>query len=135
LRRLPGDTARLPVPVKRESAAWLEPGTAYELLHQPGDSLAADFFVIPANNALPTWVARARARAPERLQHPGGGREITLVRVHGAPTHEPLAFRVLRPKPVEMIRASAPLLELHLDDGVRGQRVDLRPILPLVLVR
>ena len=46
LRRLPGDTAALPVPVRRESAEWLEPGTAYEMLRQPGDSAAAEFLVV-----------------------------------------------------------------------------------------
>jgi hypothetical protein len=135
LRRLPGDTAGLPVPVQREPAPWLDPGSAFELLHQPSDSLATEFFVVPAKSAVPTWIGRARERAPEWFQHPGGGREITLVRVHGAAAHEPTAFSVLLPKPVEMIRASVPLLEIHLDSGVRGQRVDLRPILPLVIVR
>jgi hypothetical protein len=135
LRRLPGDSAALPVPVRLEPAAWLPAGTAYELLHQPSDTLAADFFVVPANIALPTWIARRRERAPERLQHPSGGRTITLVRMHGAPEHEPTAFRVLRPQPVDIVRGSALLLELHLDGGIGGHRVDLRPVLPLVLVR
>jgi hypothetical protein len=135
LRRLPGDTADLPVPVQLETAAWLPADAAYELLHQPSDTLAADFFVVPASTALPTWVARRRERAPEQFEHPGGGRRITLVRMHGAPEHEPTAFRVLRPTAVESVRASAPLVELQLDGAISGQRVDLRPVLPLVLVR
>ncbi|MEO8432507.1 MAG: VOC family protein [Acidobacteriota bacterium] len=135
LRRLPGDTAALPVPVQRESAAWLEPGAVYELLHQPADSLAADFFVVPAVSSLPSWIMRVRERTPELLQHPGGDHEITRLRVSGPRGQQPAAFRVLRPKPVEMIRAPKPLLELYLDNGVRRQRVDLRPILPLVVVR
>ena len=36
---------------------------------------------------------------------------------------------------LEMVRAAKPLLELELDNGVRGRRVDLRPALPLVVVR
>lgn len=135
LRRLAGDTAALPVPVERLYASWLPAGMAYELLHQPSDSLAADFFVVPATNAVPTWIARARERVPELFQHPGGGSRITRVLVHGAAAHEPAAFRALSPKPVAMIRAPAPLIELTLDDGTRGQRVDLRPVLPLVLLR
>ena len=125
----------MPVPVQREAAAWLEPGSAYELLHQSSDSLASDLFVIPAIRALPTWIARVRERAPAWLQHAGGGRKVTLVRMRGAAEHEPVAFRVLRPRPVDIARASVPLLEVHLDDGLRRQRVDLRPVLPLVLVR
>ncbi|MFZ0063728.1 MAG: VOC family protein [Pyrinomonadaceae bacterium] len=135
LRRLPGDTAALPVPVKRESAEWLEPGTAYELLRQPGDSVAAEFFVVPANRSLPDWIASVQERAPQLLRHPGGGQKITRVRVHGPAKQHPSAFRVLLPKPVEMVRAAKPLLELELDNGVRGKRVDLRPALPMVVVR
>ncbi len=135
LRRLPGDTAALPVPVKRETAEWLEPGTAYELLRQPGDALAADFFVVPASRSVPNWIASVRERAPDLLRHPGGGRKITRVRVYGPARQRPIAFRALLPKPVEMVRAAKPLLELELDDGIRGERVDLRPALPLVVVR
>jgi hypothetical protein len=135
LRRLAGDTAALPVPVIRESAEWLEPGTAYELLRQPSDSFAADFFVVPAKRSLPDWIASVQERSPQLLRHPGGGHKITRVRVQGPAKQHPSAFRVLRPKPVEMVRAAKPLLELELDNGVQGRRVDLRPALPLVVVR
>lgn len=135
LRRLPGDTAALPVPVEREAAASLEPGAAYELLHQPGDSLAADFFVVPATAAVPRWIARARQREPGLWQHSAGGREITLVRVHGSPEQHPYALRVLRPSRIEAHDSPTPFLELLIDRGTRGQRVDLRPTLPLVIIR
>lgn len=135
LRRLPDDTAPLPVPVVREAAPWLDPGTAYELLHQPADSLAADFFVVPASRSWLTSLARIRARNPRLLQHPGGGREITRVRVYGAAELRPAAFARLRPKPLEMVDAIGPLVEIELDGGVRGQRIDLRPVLPVMIVR
>jgi hypothetical protein len=135
LRRLPGDTAALPVPVKRESAEWLEPGTAYEMLRQPVDSVAAEFFVIPASRSVPNWIATVRERAPQLLRHPGGGQKITRVRVYGPVKQHPIAFRVLAPKPVAMLRAAKPLLEVELDNGIRGERVDLRPVLPLVILR
>lgn len=135
LRRMPGDTAALPVPVELEYAEWLEPGAAYELLRQPADSISADFFVVPPVSSLLTWITRLRERSPEMLEHPGGDHEITLARVHGPPEHEPSAFRVLRPGRVEMVRASEPLLELHLASRGRRERVDLRPVLPLVVVR
>lgn len=135
LRRLPGETAALPVPVKRESAEWLEPGTAYEMLRQPSDSAAAEFFVVPAGRSLPDWIDAVRGRAPQLLQHPGGGHKVTRVRVHGPAKQHPLAFRALLPKPLEMVRAAKPLIELELDNGARGERVDLRPALPLVVVR
>jgi Glyoxalase-like domain len=135
LRRLPGDTAALPVPVTRESAEWLEPGTAYELLRQPVDSVAAEFFVVPASRSVPNWIASVQERAPQLLRHSGGGHKITRVRVYGPVKQHPIAFRVLLPKPVEMVLAVKPLLEIELDNGVRGERVDLRPVLPLVVMR
>lgn len=135
LHRLAGDTSALPVPVRLEAAPWIEPGAAYELLQQPADSLAADFFVVPARAAVPSWMPRVRERAPEDLRHPGGGHEITLVRLHGRSEHQPAALPVLRPGRIQFERASEPLLEIFLDGGVNGRREDLRPILPVVLVR
>jgi TolB protein len=135
LRRRPGDIDPLPVPVQREAAPWLGPDAAYEVLHQPSDSRAADFFVVPKRASVPTWIAGVREREPELLRHPGGGREITLVRLLGLPKHQPAAFRILRPNRIEMARAAHPLLELYLDNGTKGERVDLRPVLPLVIVR
>lgn len=135
LRRVSGDTMPLPVPVELEPAEWLEPGAAYELLRTPAESLAADLFVVPAISALPSWISRIREREPELLGHPGGDREITLARVRGPAAHEPSALSVLGPGRVETIRAEEPLLELHLDRGLRGERFDLRPTLPLVILR
>ncbi len=47
LRRLPGETREFDFPIKHEPAPWIEPGAAYEILNQPADALAADFFVVP----------------------------------------------------------------------------------------
>jgi hypothetical protein len=135
LRRLPGVTADLPVPVTRQSAPWLKPGTAYELLHQKADSLAADFLVLPNDRTVPGWIAWVRERTPAQLKHNSGDHALTRVRVHGPPPHEPTAFARLRPAPVEFVSSTAVFLELYMDGGKRGQRIDLRPTLPLVLVR
>jgi creatinine amidohydrolase len=134
-RRLPGDTAGLPVPVRREPAQWLPEGSAYELLLQPEDSLTADLFVVPAATAVPTWIARAMKRIPAEFRHPRGDRTISLVRVHGPRGNEPSAFRVLEPGGIEMVPGPAPLLEVHLDGSEQESRTDLRPALPLVIVR
>ena len=135
LHRSPGDTAALPVPVRLEAADWLPPGSAYELLQQPSDTLAADFFVVPAATAVPAWIARARERFPRTFEHAGGGRAVSLVRVFGPESQEPAAFSVLRPGRIESVRAPEPLLELHLDEGPIERRTDLRPVLPLIVVR
>jgi len=135
LRRLPGATADLPVPVTRQSAPWLKPGTAYELLHQKADSLAADFFVLPNDRTVPSWIGWVRERTPAQLKHSSGDRALTRVRVHGPTPHQPTAFARLRPSPVEFVSSSDVFLELYMNGGKRGQRIDLRPTLPIVLVR
>jgi hypothetical protein len=60
---------------------------------------------------------------------------MSVARAHGARAHEPFAFPALRPPLIEMVDSASAFLELHLDEGVRGERMDLRPILPLMLVR
>lgn len=135
LRRLPADTTALPIPVQREPAPWLGPDAAYELLLQPADSLAAEFFIIPARAAVPMWIDRLRERSPEELRHSAGGRVITLVRMYGPPEHQPTAFRALRPQRIDLREAAEPLLEIHLDGGTTGRHADLRPALPLIIVR
>ena len=135
LRRLPGETREFGFPIKREPAPWIEPGAAYEILNQPADALAADFFVVPGRAAVPNWIGRFRERSPELFDHPGGGHEITLVRVYGPMEQQPSTFPRLRPARVETRTASEPLLEIFVDGGVHGARTDLRPVLPIVLVR
>jgi hypothetical protein len=41
----------------------------------------------------------------------------------------------LKPARVETVIDEAPLLEVILDGGKKGKRNDLRPLLPLVIVR
>ncbi len=135
MRRLPGDSAPLPVPVRREPAQWLPEGSAYELLLQKQDSLSADFFVVPEATAVPTWVSHAKRRIPDTFRHAAGDRAIALVRVHGTPGNEPSAFRELLPGRIEMVPDTAPLLEVHLEGSGRSSRTDFRPALPLVIVR
>ena len=105
------------------------------MLRQPADSLAAEFFVVPASSALPSWIGRVKKGTPELLEHPGGGNRIELARMYGPPGHEPVSFRALRPARIEIVPASEPLLELYLTVGTERQRLDLRPVLPLVIVR
>jgi hypothetical protein len=119
----------------RSPFGLLPEGSAYELLLQPEDSLAADLFVVPAATAVPTWISRAMKRIPEEFRHPRGDRTISLVRVHGPPGHAPSAFAVLKPGRIEMVSGATPLLEVHLDGSGQELRTDLRPALPLVIVR
>jgi hypothetical protein len=135
LHRVAGFTGPLPVPVQRDSAAYLEPGTAYEVLNQPADSLGADLFVVPADRSVPSWIARARERVPHLFVHPGGGRVVDRIRIMGPASQLTAALAVLRPGGVTTVQADSALLELRLDDNVRGQRLDLRPLLPVIVLR
>jgi hypothetical protein len=134
LRRVAGDTSQLSVRVTRDSAAYMEPGSVLELLHQASDTAAADFFVIPTKNALPNRIARVRTNSPELLQHNGSFLTVTRVRIYGRAEHKPSVFDVLHPSGVEFVYGNEPLAEVHFE-GAAGQRVDLRPTLPLVLIR
>jgi Glyoxalase-like domain len=135
LRRVPGFTSPLPVPVRLDSAAYLKPGEAFEELNQPADSLAAELFVLPPSRAVPTWIERAKTRHPELFRHPNRGRRLTRMRLSGRPEQEPAALAALEPGGIERARSDSVLLELELDQGARRERVDLRPLLPVVILR
>jgi len=135
LRRLPGETAEFAFPIKRESAPWIDATASYEILNQPADSLAVDVFVVPAGAAVPNWIERLRKRSPQSLIHPGGGRKITAVRISGTIQQQPSIFARVRPANIETRVASEPLVEIYIDGGVKKSRTDLRPALPMVIVR
>jgi hypothetical protein len=135
LRRVPGFTSPLPVPVRLDSAAYMKPGEAFEELNQPADSLAAELFVLPPSRAVPSWIERAKVKHPELFRHRNGERRITRIRLSGRPEQEPAALAALEPGGIERNRSDSVLLELELDHGTRGERVDLRPLLPVVIRR
>ncbi|HEX6627837.1 MAG TPA: hypothetical protein VF105_07780 [Gemmatimonadaceae bacterium] len=135
LRRLPGETKEFAFPIKRESAPWIDSVAAYEILNQPADSLAVDLFVVPCAAAVPSWVERARKRSPQWFSHPGGGHEITAVRLLGTIEQLPSKLSVIRPARIETRTAAEPLLEIYIDGGGKKSRTDLRPALPVVVIR
>jgi hypothetical protein len=135
LRRMPDFTSPLPVPVVIDSAAYLEPGEAFEELNQPADSLAAELFVLPPSRVVPSWIEGAKVKHPELFRHPNGGRRITRMRLSGRPEQEPAVLAVLEPGGIECYRSNSVLLELELDHGARGERVDKRPLLPVIIRR
>ena len=135
LRRLPGETIEFPFPIKRESAPWIDSVAAYEILNQPVDSLAVDFFVVPRAAAVPNWIDRLRTRSPQLLDHPGGGHEISTVRVHGTIEQQPSTVGRIAPARIETQIAVEPVVEIFIDGGVKKSRTDLRPALPVVIVR
>lgn len=135
LRRLPGDTQEFAFPIKREPAPWIDTAAAYEILNQPADSLAVDVFVVPHGAAVPNWIERLRTRAPQLLNHAGGGHYITAVRLYGTIEQQPSTLRLVRPARIETRIAPGPLLEIYIDGGDGKSRTDLRPTLPIVVVR
>ena len=116
------------------SAAYLKPGEAFEELNQPADSLAAELFVLPPSRAVPSWIERAKAKHPELVRHPNRGRRLTRIRLSGRPEQEPAALATLEPGGIERTRSDSVLLELELDHGARRERVDLRPLLPVIIL-
>ena len=135
LRRLRGETREFAFPIKRESAPWIDSVAAYEILNQPADSLAVDLFVVPRAAAVPNWIDRVRKRSPQLFSHPGGGHEITAVRVNGTIEQQPSTLSIIHPARIETRTAPEPLLEIYVDGGAKKSRTDLRPALPVVVIR
>lgn len=135
LHRVKGFTGPFPVPVVKDSAAYMRPGTAYEVLNQPADSLGADVFVVPEDRAVPSWIARAMERVPELFEHAGDFREISSIRILGPASQLTSALTVLQPRGVAVLQSDSTLLEVRLDGSARGERIDLRPLMPVVLLR
>ncbi|MSV27903.1 MAG: hypothetical protein EXQ52_04045 [Bryobacterales bacterium] len=75
---------------------------------------------------------------PERRQpmdHPGGFREITGVRIVGPSLPETSVTQAMARENVIALGIGAEhLLQLQFDDGKRGGRTDLRPDLPLICI-
>jgi hypothetical protein len=132
LHFLSGTPADLRIPIRLDSAARLRPGTYYVLLRQPEESLAADVFIMPDDRAVTSWLGRYRSKRPDLFTHPLGARRITRVIIRGRPRQRPRAAE-LDTRLVGFEEASTPHLVLELDGGQRGQTLDLRPVLPLIL--
>src|SRR6266545_541108 len=132
LHFLSGTPSDLGIPIRLDSAARMRPGTAYVLLRQPDESLAVDLFITPDYLAVTSWLARYMSRRPDLFSHPMGVRRLTRAWVRGQPQQLPRAAQ-LQPRLVGFEKASSPHLVLEFDGGHRGQVLDLRPVLPLIL--
>lgn len=123
------------VAAKRYSAKWMRPETYIELLKQSNEPLASDVFVVPDYMALPSWIARLAERSPHLLNHPNGAEAITAARIAGPAAYQPRVLQQLAAPNLTFTTSNEVVLTLELDHGRRGDRFDLRPTLPLVIVR
>ena len=89
-------------------------------------------FYIPMHRRMDTAPPQRR----EPYEHALPIRELTSLRMFspGAAALSPAMLAALRTGAFSFQRAASPLLELGFDGERRGQRADLRPTLPLVLV-
>jgi hypothetical protein len=133
LHFLSGTASDLKIPMRRDAAGWLRPGTYYVLLRQPAESLAADLFIVPGYSAITAWVERHRSRRPDLFAHPLGVRRVTRAVVRGPGPHRPRAA-ALGPRLISFEDASSPHLVLEFDGGQHHQTLDLRSVLPLVIL-
>jgi hypothetical protein len=132
LHFLSGTPSDLGIPIRLDSAERMRPGTAYLLLRQLEESSAVDVFITPDYLAVTSWMGRFMIRRPDLFGHPMGVRRVTRALVRGQPHQLPRAAQ-LQPRLVGFEKASSPLLVLEFDGGHRGQTLDLRPVLPLIL--
>lgn len=123
------------VPAKSYSAPWMKAGSSIALLKQDSEPDALEIFVVPDYMALPSWIGQLKEHMPSLLAHPNGAKRITRIEVHGPASHHPVAARSLVIPGFTMREAAEPVAIIELDGGTRGIRSDLRPVLPLVLLR
>lgn len=134
LHFLSGSVSDLSIPYRLDPIADRSPVVYYILLRQPEELLAADAFIMPAEGAVTAWIDRFRSRQPELFAHPAGVRRITRVVVRGPPAQRS-RVATLDLHLVRFDEAESPLLEVEFDGGTKGERWDLRPVLPLILSR
>lgn len=127
------ETDSLPVPVTIYKGAWMQPGTALEMLKRSDEAKAVELFVVPKYLAVPAWMPELRAKAPRYLAHTNGSKLITNVEIRGPATHRPSALNALDIVPLRFTPATEPLMVVELDGGAKGIVMDLRPALPLLL--
>ncbi len=134
LHFLTGTPTDLPFPVRRDPAPHLGPTSAYLLLRQPAESLAADLFIMPGPAAVTEWLRRYRSRRPDLFTHALGAGQITRVLIYGSPANRPRAADVVSSS-ITFEPAGTQYMVVEFDGGLQGRAWDLRPALPLVLRR
>jgi hypothetical protein len=134
LHFLTGSPEDLAFPARRDPAPHLGPNTYYLLLRQPDELLAADFFIMPPSAAVTTWLSRYRGKHPDLFAHTLGAERITRAVLYGPPANRPRAA-ALAPHLVSFEAAPTQYLMVEFDGGLKSDRWDLRPTLPLVLCR
>ena len=123
------------VPTKPYSGPWMQPGTAIDLLRQESEPNAVELFVIPKYMAVPSWIGQVRTRMPRLLAHPNGAREVTAVDLRITASQRPEAIKHVTAKRLSFTPDSVALLTLDLDAHSRGETIDLRPTLPIIVRR
>jgi hypothetical protein len=136
MRRTPRTPARFPFDTWRVTADWMAPGTYMEML-TPRGSRAVNI-AVHSNATDEAANRRAIAAGGESawpFLHPNGARRITgLLIITSDEGGLPRSARfVNRSGAVSLQRGRDWLAVLTLDDGVQGQRRDLRPAAPLIV--
>lgn len=134
LHFLSGSASELTIPYRPDAVPESDPPASYLLLRQPAESLAADVFIMPEDRAVTSWIERFRSRQPDRFAHPAGVRRVTRILVQGAHV-QPSALAGLDIRLVRFQESHGLLMKVQFDGGVRGDTLDLRPALPVILCR
>ncbi|NER33878.1 MAG: VOC family protein [Oscillatoria sp. SIO1A7] len=129
-RRRSPSLEELPLFPVKYSAEWMEPETYLELSDNFNQTTEPLYFIIPEYMSVPQ-----RIIAEPIVPHPLGIKNVTSARVT-LPQREqlsPVASELSRHTPVAFEAGTDSLLELTFDGGSRGQTLDARPTLPIVL--
>jgi hypothetical protein len=133
LHFLSGDRSNLHSPYLLDPVPGADSATYWILLRTEA-SPAPDVFIQPVDRAVTAWIAAYRSRRPDLFTHPSGVRRITGVVLHG-PSSQRSTAAGLDVRLVRFVESDSPLLEIEFDGGLKGERWDLRPVMPMILRR
>jgi hypothetical protein len=133
-----GSTAMdsVPVPARRITVEWMEPGTAMYILGALSDTLAASVSVHPTPVDEAANARALRSGKGKMFEHANGVRRLTSVDRVLVPSGAALAptSRMLDSLGIARFETGAEwVLELSFDDRSQGVTRDLRPTLPLIV--
>ena len=138
LHRTAGATRAIPFPVMDYWAEWMEPRTSIQFARTVGNHEEPMYFVMPDSMAIPDAATLESLKKSDpayakMLIHRLGISKLTGVRVVAACRRVTSTGETLSEGGVSIERGEAPLMELTFDGGVKRERIDLQPQLPLIL--
>lgn len=138
---MPSDADPIPFPTVSYRAAWIQPGEALHVARTAIDSAEPYVFVVPSYMANPR--PQALPELYKKIPYLKWIREnalglhfITKIKIIVNPRilKSPTLNILARNNVIAFSGGKQPLMQLTFDQHAKGERIDLRPTLPLILL-